>query len=41
MTDFGMKPPAPSVGLGLIKTADEVKLTFEWVTVRKEAKKAS
>jgi len=37
MTDFGMKPPAPSIGLGLIKTADEVKVTFEWITKRKEA----
>lgn len=32
MTDFGIKPPAPAVGLGLIKTADEVSVTFEWVT---------
>lgn len=41
MTDFGMKPPAPSIGLGLIKTADEVKVTFEWLTVRKEEKKTA
>jgi polyisoprenoid-binding protein YceI len=41
MTDFGMKPPAPAVGLGLIKTADEVTVTFEWVTARKEAKTAA
>lgn len=34
MTDFGIKPPAPSVGLGLIKTGDEVKLTFEWLTAK-------
>lgn len=39
MTDFGMKPPAPSIGLGLIKTADEVKVTFEWVTKKKSAEK--
>lgn len=32
MTDFGIKPPAPSVGLGLIRTGDEVKITFEWIT---------
>jgi hypothetical protein len=38
MTDFGIKPPSPSVGLGLIKTADEVKVTFEWITVRKDEK---
>jgi len=41
MTDFGMKPPAPAVGLGLIKTADEVKVTFEWLTVRKDEKKTA
>lgn len=38
MTDFGIKPPAPAVGLGLIKTADDVKVTFEWMTARKDAK---
>jgi polyisoprenoid-binding protein YceI len=41
MTDFGIKPPAPAVGLGLIKTADEVTVTFEWNTVKKEAKTAA
>ena len=41
MTDFGMKPPAPAVGLGLIKTADDVTVTFEWVTTKKEAKTAA
>jgi polyisoprenoid-binding protein YceI len=41
MTDFGMKPPAPSIGLGLIKTADEVKVTFEWITARKDEKKTA
>ncbi len=41
MTDFGIKPPAPSLGLGLIKTADEVKVTFEWLTARKDEKTAS
>lgn len=32
MTDFGIKPPAPDIGLGLIKTGDDIKLSFEWVT---------
>ena len=41
MTDFGIKPPSPAVGLGLIKTADEVTVTFEWNTAKKEAKTAS
>lgn len=36
MTDFGVKPPAPDVGLGLIKTGDEVKLKFEWITEKSE-----
>ncbi len=38
MTDFGIKPPAPAVGLGLIKTGDEVKISFDWVTKKAEAK---
>lgn len=41
MTDYGIKPPAPSVGLGFIKTADDVKITFEWHTARKEEKKTA
>ena len=41
MTDFGMKPPAPALGLGLIKTADEVKVTFDWITARKGDKKTA
>jgi len=36
MTDHGIKPPAPAVGLGLIKTGDEVTLTFDWKTVRRD-----
>ena len=35
MTDFGVKPPAPNLGLGLIKTGDDVKISFEWVTGKK------
>jgi polyisoprenoid-binding protein YceI len=31
MTDFGIKPPAPALAMGLIKTGDEVKLAIEWV----------
>jgi polyisoprenoid-binding protein YceI len=38
MTDFGMKPPAPTLGLGLIKTADEVTVSFEWMTAKRAAK---
>ena len=35
MTDFGIKPPSPSLALGLIKTADNIKVTIEWVTSQK------
>jgi polyisoprenoid-binding protein YceI len=35
MTDFGISPPAPDIGLGLIKTSDDVQLTFSWVTAQK------
>ena len=38
MTDHGITPPAPTVGLGLIKTGDDVKITFEWLTAQPEAK---
>jgi len=38
MTSFGISPPAPAVALGLIKTGDDVKLTFEWVTGVAETK---
>jgi hypothetical protein len=37
MTDFGIKPPAPAIALGLIKTGDEVKLSFEWMVGQKTA----
>lgn len=35
MSDFGIKAPAPKIALGLIKTGDEVDLTFEWFTQKK------
>jgi len=31
MTDFKIAPPEPSIGLGMIKVEDRVKLSFEWV----------
>jgi hypothetical protein len=42
MTDFGIKPPSPDVpGLGaLIKTGDDVKITFDWLTRPAETAKA-
>ncbi len=36
MTSFGIQPPAPKVALGLISTGDEVKLSFEWLTGKKD-----
>ena len=38
MTDFGIKPPAPAIALGAIKTGDEVKISFEWMTAQAAAK---
>ena len=35
MTDFGVKPPAPALALGLIKTGDDVVITFEWLLAQK------
>lgn len=31
MTDFKIEPPAPKVAFGLIKTADDVKVIFDWM----------
>ena len=33
MTSFGIQPPTK---LGLFSTGDEVKLTYEWLTAKKE-----
>jgi polyisoprenoid-binding protein YceI len=35
MSDFNIEPPAPAIAGGLIKTDDEVKLSFEWVVARR------
>jgi polyisoprenoid-binding protein YceI len=35
MTDYGITPPAPKIALGLIKTGDEVTLSFEWHTQKR------
>ena len=34
MTDFHIDPPSPKITLGLIKTGDEVRVSFEWVLAR-------
>lgn len=41
MTDFGIKPPAPKLALGLISTGDDVKVKFEWLTAKAEPKTAA
>lgn len=30
MTDFGIVPPKPSLAMGIVRTGDEVKITFQW-----------
>ncbi len=37
MTSFKINPPAPSLGLGLIKTGDDVKLSIEWIVAQRPA----
>jgi polyisoprenoid-binding protein YceI len=32
MTEYGIKPPAPEIALGLIKTGDDITVSFEWLT---------
>lgn len=34
MTDFGIKPPAPALAMGMIKTGDEIKVAIEWVLAK-------
>ena len=35
MTTFEVKPPAPKIALGMIKTGDDIKVSFEWLVVHK------
>jgi polyisoprenoid-binding protein YceI len=35
MTDYGVKPPAPDFGLGLMKCGDDVKIIFDWTLQQK------
>jgi polyisoprenoid-binding protein YceI len=41
MTDFGMKPPVLDLAIGAIRTGDEVKVAFEWVTTLAETRTAA
>jgi len=39
MTDFDVVPPAPRIlGMPTIKTGDDIKISFEWVTEQKTSK---
>ena len=30
MTDYKIDPPAPNIGLGLMKCGDDIKIVFQW-----------
>jgi polyisoprenoid-binding protein YceI len=34
MTDHQIKPPAPALAMGLIKTGDDVKVSIEWIVAK-------
>jgi polyisoprenoid-binding protein YceI len=36
MTAFGVDPPAPNFGLGLMKCGDDVKIIFDWTLKQKK-----
>jgi len=36
MTDYGVDPPAPNIGLGLMKCGNDVKITFDWTLKKKK-----
>jgi polyisoprenoid-binding protein YceI len=35
MTDYGVTPPAPNFGLGMMKCGDDVKIIFDWTLKEK------
>ena len=35
MTDFKVEPPAPTLAGGLIKTGDDIKLSFDWLVQKR------
>ncbi|HWV99889.1 MAG TPA: YceI family protein [Candidatus Acidoferrum sp.] len=41
MTDFKIDPPAPKIALGMIKTGDDVKVSFEWMVGQRAAPAAA
>ena len=36
MTDYGVEPPAPNFGLGMMKVGDDVKIIFDWTLKEKK-----
>jgi polyisoprenoid-binding protein YceI len=36
MTDYGVDPPAPNFGLGMMKCGDDVKIIFDWTLKEKK-----
>ena len=41
MSDFKIEPPAPKIALGLIKTGDPVKISFDWNVMERAAPAAA
>jgi polyisoprenoid-binding protein YceI len=35
MTSYGVDPPAPNIGLGLMRCGDDIKITIDWTLVKK------
>lgn len=36
MTDYGVTPPAPNIGLGLMKCGDDIKIIIDWTLKKRE-----
>ena len=41
MTEFQIDPPAPKIALGIVKTGDEVKISFEWVVAEVRSRRSA
>jgi polyisoprenoid-binding protein YceI len=35
MTAYGVDPPAPNIGLGLMRCGDDIKITIDWTLMKK------
>jgi hypothetical protein len=36
MSDYGVTPPAPNFGLGLMRCGDQMTILFDWVLKEKK-----